>query len=108
MNRRSFIQSIAIVGFGNLFLPKAMDHFRWKAPVSPLGDFMVNPDYVNALYEEAFIDIARCERAGLAVKGLWVHWPLRFNFPVDPSNREEMERHSIAPFIRVQKICKTI
>ena len=115
MKRRSFIQSIAIVGFGNLFLPRALDHFRWKVPAvvdsgwitvsadsMRLSDYKTNPDYVNAPYEEGFFvfktDGANC------FKHFWNPCPLRFAVPVDPSNREEVERHSIPPFIRVPRI----
>jgi len=29
MHRRHFIKSIAVTGFANLFLPKAMDRYKW-------------------------------------------------------------------------------
>ena len=115
MNRRSFIQSVAIVGFGNLFLPKALDRFRWKVPKVVesgwitvnstslrLSDYKINPDYVNAPYEVGF-----CEMGSDRIfsdRSFWVPHPLRFAIPVDLSNREEVERHSIPPFIRVPRI----
>jgi len=99
MNRRSFIQSIAIVGFGNLFLPRALDRFRWKAPTMHYGStIMVNPNYVDAPFE-----MKGCDISGVPI-GYWFSYPLRFVIPVDPSNREEVKRHSIPPFIRVPKI----
>lgn len=115
MNRRSFIQSIAVVGFGNLFLPRALDRFRWKAPavvdsgwieVNPmslrLSDYKINPAYVNAPYEEG---VFVCKTDGSnCFKHFWIPHPLRFAVPVDLSNREEVERHCIPPFIRVPRI----
>ena len=115
MNRRTFINSIAVVGFGNLFLPRALGHFRWKAPavvesgwveVDPmslrLSDYKINPAYVDAPYEEGFFvfktDGDNC------FKHLWNPHPLRFAVPVDLSNRGEVERHSIPPFIRVPRV----
>ena len=99
MNRRSFITSIAVVGFGNLFLPRSLDRFRWKAP--RLSDYKTNPAYVDAPFEEGIFvfktDSASC------FKHFWNPLPLRFAIPVDLSNREEVMRHSIPPFIRVPK-----
>ena len=100
MDRRSFITSIAVVGFGNLFLPRALDRFRWRTP--PLSYSIINPDYVNAPYELECFDMDGTIRCAKSL--IWEPYPFRFAFPVDLTNREEVERHSIPPFIRVPRV----
>ena len=117
MNRRNFIKGIAIVGFGNLFLPRAMDRFRWKParivetetaqeiiPAFRFTDYILNPDYVSAPYEEIFLDLTKTKYCGSLEDAVWMAMPRRFNFPVDISNIEEVKRHCIPPFILDPKI----
>lgn len=55
LNTRSFIKSLLVAAIApTILIPRAKDSFKWKQNVET-GLYVLNPDYVNAPFEIAYI-----------------------------------------------------